>query len=146
MVTRHRLRVIEAACALSLARLLLRVLPFSRIARRAGTTDAGEDAPARVTSDSKAAAVGAAVDGAAARLPWYSSCLVRALAGRLMLARRRIPSTLVLGVAKDAETLHAHAWLIAAGGTVCGGREVPDFHPIAALRGKPRRRAPDERR
>ena len=48
--------------------------------------------------------------------PWKNRCLVSSLAGRWMLNRRRIASTLSLGVTKnpDEKTI-AHAWLIASG-------------------------------
>lgn len=50
-----------------------------------------------------------------------------------MLARRRIPSTIVFGVAGGGQ-LRAHAWLVAGDGTVCGGREAGAFTPIATFR------------
>ena len=48
--------------------------------------------------------------------PWRNKCLVKTLAGRCMLNRRGINSTVCLGVAKDSsnKTL-AHAWLVAEG-------------------------------
>jgi hypothetical protein len=44
--------------------------------------------------------------------PWKNRCLVSSLAGRCMLRRRKIPSQLSLGVAKNAagKTI-AHAWI-----------------------------------
>jgi len=135
-VTRHRWRVLEAAIALVLARALLRVLPFARVAQLAGGVDTvlPSDEPGRRTTEPQALAVGRAIGAASRRLPGRSTCLVRALAGRLMLARRRIPSGLVLGVGSTDRAIHAHAWLVAGGGTVCGGREAPAFRPIAAFR------------
>lgn len=49
------------------------------------------------------------------RVPWRSDCLPQALAARMMLQWRRIPTTLYLGVAKQNRdgkvVLEAHAWL-----------------------------------
>ena len=129
--------LVEAALSLTLARLALRLLPFRWLA-----PSAAEPGPARAGTagpDPRAAGVGRAVERAAARLPWRSTCLVRALAGRLMLTRRGVPSVLCLGVAKDTGAIRAHAWLVAGGGTVCGGPEAPDYTAIAAF---PTGRAP----
>jgi hypothetical protein len=135
-MTAHRWRAAEAAMALVCARVLLRAVPFRWVARIAGAVSNGPapDRTSRPASDPAAAAIGRAVAGAARRLPWRSTCLDRALAGRLLLARRGIPSTLVLGVAKDQDLVHAHAWLVAGGGTVSGRRQAAHFNPIAAFR------------
>lgn len=45
-------------------------------------------------------------------VPWRNRCLVKSLAGRMMLNRRGIASVLFLGAAIDtAGRLQAHAWL-----------------------------------
>jgi hypothetical protein len=121
--------------ALVVARLMLRALPFSAAMKLVGSGAAcgGDRVLPRRTSDPVAAGVGVALKRAAARLPWGFTCLARSLAGRLMLMRRGVASTIVIGVAKETEQVIAHAWLIAAGGLVCGGREAPNFQPIAAF-------------
>jgi hypothetical protein len=134
-LVRHRARVLEAMVLLTGVGLMLRILPF-HIALKlmgVGKPRRGEDLNLRRTRDPVAAAVGVAVNRAAARLPWHFTCLVRALAGRLMLVYRGVPSTVVVGVTKTMEQIHAHAWLVARNGTVCGGREAAGFQPIAAF-------------
>ena len=132
---RHRLRVLEAMVALTTAGLLLRMLPFRTIMKLVGIGRApdGAEAVLHRTSDPLAAAVGVALNRAVARLPWHCTCLVRALAGRLIFMRRGVPSMVVFGVTKRKEHIHAHAWLVAGNGTVCGGREGAGFQPIAAF-------------
>jgi hypothetical protein len=134
-LARHRARVLEAMVLLTGVGLMLRILPFNIALKVMGVGKARgtEDLSLRRTRDPVAAAVGVAVDRAAARLPWHFTCLVRALAGRLMLVYRGVPSTVVFGVTKTTEQIHAHAWLVARNGTVCGGREAAGFHPIAAF-------------
>lgn len=44
---------------------------------------------------------------------WDSNCLARSIAGRMVLRRRGIASTLYLGVAKEGDQMKAHAWLLA---------------------------------
>jgi hypothetical protein len=135
-VTRHRIRVLEALVALAVARLALLVLPFAWITRGAGRFGEGgaDDRCRRVAKDPVALNVRRALRAAARRLPWRSTCLTKALAGRMMLMRRRTPSTLVFGVAASGQTVSAHAWLMTADGTVCGGREASRFRPLAAIR------------
>ena len=120
--------------ALTFAKLAVRVIPFDRLGSLTGLpAPAGDAALPPRSRDPIAASIGYAVRRGSRRLPWYSSCLVRVIAGRLMLRRRGVPSTLVFGVAKRNNELLAHAWLVANGGIVCGGREARDFRPIAAF-------------
>ena len=126
----HRIRVLEAAAALALTQVLLRLMPFARLAGPISEVDATH-LPG--TTDVTAAKVGRAVEGAAARLPWHSTCLVRAIAGRWMLRRRGIDSTLVVGVRRTDDGLQAHAWLVTTDGVVCGGRDAAGFDPIVVF-------------
>ena len=134
MITRGHFRVAEAMVALAISKALIRLLPFERLRLVTGpvappTLDA-VPGPAR---ERRAAAVSAAIRRGSQRLPWYSSCLARALAGRMMLSWRRVPSTLVLGVASHDDGLRGHAWLVAGGGFVCGGKDAAAFRPIASF-------------
>lgn len=64
--------------------------------------------------------------------PWQSKCLVQALAAQSMLKRRRISSTLYLGVARDGENrLIAHAWLRSGPYILTGGLERKRFTVVA---------------
>lgn len=51
---------------------------------------------------------------------WDSNCLARSMAGKMMLRRRGITSTLYLGVTKDGDQMKAHAWLLAGRVRVTG--------------------------
>jgi hypothetical protein len=62
--------------------------------------------------DANAARISWAVETAGRIVPSGKNCLVRAIAGREMLARRGVSSQLRLGIAKSSpERLHGHAWL-----------------------------------
>lgn len=126
---RRRLITTEAALALIASAVVLRLLPFHITARLAGRLSSPSSVP--VAGAAHAGRVGGAIARAGKVLPWNSSCLVRALAGRLMLARRRIPSTLRIGVATCSGEVRAHAWLSAGGVVICGGSEADGFEPIA---------------
>jgi hypothetical protein len=135
-ISRAHVHVVEAMAALVAAQVCVRGLAFHRLGWLTGKVSrfsADGSAPMARSADPDARAVAIALRRGARRLPWHSSCLARALAGRMMLARRRIPSTIVFGVAGGGQ-LRAHAWLVAGDGMVCGGREADAFTPIAAFR------------
>jgi hypothetical protein len=52
-----------------------------------------------------------AIAAASRHTPWRSNCLARAIAAKVMLRRRRVASTLYLGVRVEDGALTAHAWL-----------------------------------
>jgi len=69
--------------------------------------------------DTDTAKISWAVETAGRIVPAADNCLVRAIAGREMLARRGISSQIRLGVAKNSsDLLRAHAWL------ECGDRII----------------------
>lgn len=132
-VLRGRLRTLEAMCALVVAHVLIHGLPFPIATRLAGRiSDGDQDGLDRDPDDLEVRAVASAIRRGADRLPFGSTCLKRAVAGRLMLMRRGKASSLVIGVAMRDGRPAAHAWLMASGGVVCGGSEAADFRPIAA--------------
>jgi hypothetical protein len=51
---------------------------------------------------------------------WRSMCLEKALAGRWMLRRRGIASTVYVGMARQGLEFVAHAWLVGEGRTLTG--------------------------
>lgn len=125
---------LEALAALILANLALRLVPFRRIAgwlgQCAGTDhDAGL---ARAASTAQVRAVRLAIFRARRRTPWEAACLAQAMAGRMMLGRRGIPSTIHFGVS-NAAGFTAHAWLTAAGEAVTGTENAGNFQPIARI-------------
>ena len=127
----------EAAVCLLLARVIVRFVPFSRVAPRLGVfrrpTDSRDPSqPAPQAHARLAAEIGWAVTRAARVVPFRAVCLPQAYAARLMLDRRRISSVLRLGAAKGAEQpLDAHAWLDAAGVRVTGYPSSPGLTEVA---------------
>ena len=66
-----------------------------------------------------------ALESAGKWLPNENHCLSNALAGKVMLARRRFPSPIHLGVGhKGTGGLRAHAWLEAGGGVIIGEHSI----------------------
>ncbi|MEH7416930.1 lasso peptide biosynthesis B2 protein [Neobacillus drentensis] len=63
---------------------------------------------------------------------WESMCLVKAIAGLIMLERRNIESTLYLGTAKDENgNLIAHAWLRSGPYYITGFEEMGKFSVVS---------------
>jgi len=96
----------------------LRMVPCRHLAQLIGRTDG---APATAQDTATAHAVRRAVCVAAKRYP--ETCFARALAGRVMLRRRGLGSSLHFGVcAGEDGALKFHAWLC-HGDVVVTGRE-----------------------
>jgi hypothetical protein len=75
-----------------------------------------------------------AVATASRNLPWDCLCLAQAMAGKAMLKRRGIPSTLYLGLAKDgAAQSQGHAWLKCGEKILTGQQGVEVFTVIATF-------------
>jgi len=66
-------------------------------------------------------------------LPWEGTCLPRALAGRIMLRRRGLPATVLIGALRGADhELHLHAWLTTREAIpITGVREGRGFRVLA---------------
>ena len=134
--SRERLDLAEAVICLGLARLLL-LAPFKRIAPLLGRIQPAGDRSAVTLGAGKSAAalaVRRALSRVAHRVPWNASCLVCAIAGRMMLRRRRMPSVLHLGTRTDGQAaLAAHAWLSCGEIDVTGAEIADEYAPIAAF-------------
>lgn len=121
----------EAALSLIAARLIIGVLPFRFAVRlyrlRRGTGPA-------LTDPERADQIGWAVRAMAARLPWTSTCLMQSIAGAVLLRRRRLGSTVQLGVARAPTTgsLVAHSWLICGDQVLTGAVGRDRFTPVAS--------------
>lgn len=128
MGPRRQLLVAEACASMLVARVLLAVLPFRRVAVRLGTfvppTDPRVQAQAGGLDADRARiarAVGWAVRVSAPHMPFRSVCLQQAMAAQAMLRRRGIASVMHFGAGKgDGKPIDAHAWLDAAGVKVTG--------------------------
>lgn len=134
---REQAMLLEAGFCLALARLAL-WLPFRWLKPLTGRAESGADQDgAALGAEDKAEAVevGGVVSRVANRLPWQSSCLVRAIAGRMLLRRRGLPAVLELGVRTGGPSdLMAHAWLRCGDTDVIGVDNAAEYTPIAAFK------------
>jgi Transglutaminase-like superfamily len=122
---------------LGLVRLAILLIPFRRIAPYLGQQQ--HETPATDTPHLYPTLqdVVRAVAMMSRHTPWESTCLVQAIAGKLMLQQRSISSTLYLGVAKEAEGLAAHAWLRSGSSILTGRAGRQRFTVISTFAKKP---------
>lgn len=92
---------------LTLASLLIALLPFRRIAALAAR---GHQGPA--AQGGQARRIAGTIEAWASRVPWRAVCFQQGLAAQLMLRRRGLAAALHYGAARDdAGRLVAHVWV-----------------------------------
>lgn len=130
--------LLEAGFCLGLARLSVLMVPFRWLTRamrqQLGETSIDDDSVMRWQRERLAWAL----RSISWHTPWSSNCLAQGLAGKYMLRRRRLASTLYLGVAKDEQAnFAAHAWLRSGTVVLTGGTHPERFTVIAAFSDAP---------
>lgn len=131
-----RFLLLEALVWLGWAKLLLIVVPFRWIAPRLGRPQTESPAALAPENLELARRISWAVQAVARHVPLGFVCLPQAMAAKWMLRRRRLASTLYLGLARPDETkLTAHAWL-RAGDRILTGRAESLTHKTIACFGE----------
>ena len=121
MAPADRVLLVQAALALVVMRLGLRLLSFRAIRRLVRRRRVARVTAAEVHARETARRVGWAVTLASRYVPG-ATCLPQALAGELLLRRAGIAGELRIGVAKRNDgRLRAHAWVESGGAVVIGG-------------------------
>lgn len=126
--------LLEALLLVSLIRLVLWVVPFRALRRSLyRLTDVPAAAGGVTGRGLPPDRIGWAVAAASRYVP-RATCLVQALAGRVLLERQGHPASLRIGVARDDErgNFEAHAWLECQGRVVIGGRQSERYRPLVA--------------
>jgi len=117
--------LIKAFFLLLTVRIMLWILPFSfiqKITRR--LTDVSED----MMSEISIKKLTWAIRVMSIYTPW-ATCLTRAIAAQILLARYNYSSSIRIGVSKNDEEFEAHAWLEKDGGIIFGESET-QYTPI----------------
>ena len=114
--------LLRAVAWLAIARIMLVVLPFRRLAAR---LSARSDF-AQVEPDPELLQrIGRAVAIAANQVPWRSDCFPQTIAARMLLRRHGIESIVHIGVERVGDDeLNGHAWLTCGETVVTGGTEL----------------------
>jgi len=102
-------------------RFCIRFMPMKKLQPRFGV--AGEESAKEASEEAYqyARLVGVRVARSASKTPWESKCLVRALTAQKLLKKKKIESTMYLGVKKEEGKMVAHAWLRVGTLYVTGG-------------------------
>ena len=127
----ERLLLVQAWTLFFLVELVLRLLPFTRVLAlcAAVSRKKREFHPEAVPSVPRLAWL---VEIAGRYIPVAATCLNQALVLSWLLGRRGIAATLHIGVARNAETLAAHAWLENNGQVIFGQPEQDGFTTLVA--------------
>ncbi|SJZ87839.1 Transglutaminase-like superfamily protein [Sediminibacterium ginsengisoli] len=124
----------EAWFLLLVARCMLVVLPFRRLAPLLGRDITAESIPLMQNGrQAMAAEISTAIRRGCRHAPFRTMCFEKAIAAKLMLRLRRMPSVLFLGVSFEkggVKTMKAHAWLQYGDSIVTGGDEMQQYHPV----------------
>lgn len=124
----------ETTFWLLLSRLAVLTLPFRWVMRSAGVQHALSSKKLTPEQDSIAERVAWAVEAVRWATPWDSNCLARSLAGKRLLQRRGVDSTLYLGVRKkDPRSLVAHAWLRCGERYITGAPEHSNYTVVSTF-------------
>ena len=123
----------EAFVLLAIFRACLAFVPVRRIVRTVthGTASPPQPAPIDPSALPIALRVRWAVEAVSRNAPARFVCFPQSLAGYVMLRRRRVPSTIVYGVARSPEgKLIAHTWLTLGDRIVLGGAGSDAYTPV----------------
>jgi hypothetical protein len=110
---------------ISLAQLMVRLLPFRIYARWLQRPNQNGDAPPEFVRSLRRK-----IWLAAEILPWEPQCLPQALAGRFILDRRGYASSFSLGVSDPNDMLKAHAWLTSGDLYVSGREQMQHYREV----------------
>lgn len=128
------LLLLEATIWLGIARMAILIAPFRLLARHCGRQMMEVPAVEELEHKYLLQQVSWAVAVMSRYLPWESKCLAQALAAKMMLNYRGIPSTLYLGLAKDrGKQLKAHAWLRSGTFFLTGSRGKNQFTVVSTF-------------
>lgn len=134
----ERLLLIKSALTLAAVKGGLRLLPFTSLEKLLGRATRISHRFRNWNSEKPDLLI-RMVDIAGRHVPGTGSCLTRALAAQLLLARRGHRSTVRIGVARGGgQQLKAHAWLESEGRVLIGDSELECYAPLLAIeRGVP---------
>lgn len=127
--------LLEAFIYLGFARAALLIVPFERMAPYLGKQLQADQAPlTNGAPPTIARKICWSIEVMAYRTPWESACLAQAVAGKLMLKRRKLTCLMYLGMRKDPKgEFMAHAWLQSGGVVLLGGHGHETFKALSVF-------------
>jgi hypothetical protein len=111
----------EAVFTAAYVKTTLLFLPFRKVALWLGSLKDQPDVQTAPDQQHLVKKISFAVKLCDRYTPWPTECYTRSLTAKIMLKRRKLPSTLYFGLRKDeTNSLKGHAWLQCSGITVTG--------------------------
>ena len=130
---RRRGIVLEAAIALAVASLRLKLRPFREVAARIGQQQPTEFRARDHSVPREALRIAEAIAIASRNLPWSPKCLPQAIAAKRLLDRRGVGSALYFGVRPALSEFEAHAWVGVGGRIIVGDEASGDYQVLAVF-------------
>jgi hypothetical protein len=117
--------LLRATAWLGIARIMLVVMPFRRLAARLS----GESGSSHIEPDQDLLQrIAYVISAAANNVPWRSDCFPQTIAARMLLKRFGYASTIHIGVDRVGEgEIEGHAWLTCGETVVTGGAELDRY-------------------
>ena len=124
--------ILEALFLTGIARLVILSIPFGKYKKYIGTYKEETSFDISLEEYRVIKRVAWAVNIVSKYTPWESKCLVQALTAQRMLKKRKVCSTLYLGLNKyEKNNMKAHAWLRCGQVIVTGGYNKGEFKEVA---------------
>lgn len=120
--------LLEAVLLLFVIQVCLRIIPFSSLRDSLDVVPSVLDGS--FTPSCPRERISWAIENGTSILPGTYMCLVRALAGELLLVRRGYPATVQFGVDPSDEEFVAHAWVESDGYVIVGDTARSKFTPF----------------
>ena len=129
---KDKILLLEAFVLTGLFRMIILFMPFSKYKKHIGIYKKESSYQMAENKYTVIKKISWAVVTVSRYTPWESKCLVQALAAQAMLKRRKIDSTLYLGVNKgEKNRIIAHAWLRSGHLIVTGKEGNGEFVEVA---------------
>lgn len=129
---KKKLLLAESFILLAICRILILTVKFKRISPYLGTHMKESSEKIDDIDVFKIRSVAWAVNTASRFTFWESKCLVQAMAVKYMLKRRKLKSTVYLGVLRDEKNeMKAHAWIRCGSIIVTGARGREKFKVVS---------------
>lgn len=122
-IFRNRSKTLTVRIVLRAAfyRLCILVIPMKILEKHFGETGKESEEVDTVDNMNYAIWLGRRIERICDKTMWDSKCLARALVAQKLLAKKRIHTTLYLGLKKEQGKMVAHAWLRCGISYVTGG-------------------------
>ena len=123
--------VVQTFFLSGIVRWLLLKIPFKKLQPYLGKYNEESSENKECKEYEEAKDISRVVELVSHHTPWESKCLVQAIVAQYLLKKKRISTTLYLGVCRDENgELKAHAWLRCGQITVTGERYKPGYKEV----------------